>query len=89
MTRGAPARTGALIAIGLAACSSHVDVGFSLDGGALARPEAGEASGGQSDAGVTWVRPRGWHERKWVEVGTSPARWPKDGTKHGSAENER
>jgi hypothetical protein len=52
MTRGAPARAGALIAIGLAACSSHVDVA-PLDGGAPVRPEAGEAGGGQSDAGVT------------------------------------
>jgi len=89
MTRGAPARTGALVVICLAACSSHVDVGFSLDGGGAVRPEAGEGGGGRSDAGVTWVRPRAGRESKWVEVGTTAARWLNDGTKHGTGENER
>ncbi len=52
MKRRAPARAGAVILVFVAACSSHVDVGLSRDGGA---PPPPKIDGG--DAGDAAMRP--------------------------------
>ncbi len=57
MKAAAPAAAGALIAACMSACSSHVDVGSSSDGGsAPPRPDASEG-GSRSDAGVSHSAP--------------------------------
>jgi hypothetical protein len=66
----APARAGAIVLLGLAACSAHVDVGLSRDAGPPPKADAGDASF-SSEAGVTRTEPSA-HETTWARLRTAP-----------------